>query len=277
MGVFIGFDLDGTLLTDEKMILAKDASKIRRWQEQGHLVAIATGRKYASARHFLESANLSLPIIANNGSAIWDENGHPLYAQGFYEYELNEILEFCNENKIGLVAHIAQRRGIDILTSEKTLPMAESYLSDTMESLGIVDEIQALSDEIVFALVAFCSQKIQEKLKLWCQETKYCNLHILSSRYGRQELIELLPRGAHKADGVMRLCRGKNYEGKTICVGDDFNDATMLIHATRGILMKNHAPGFTPENVMISRACNNHSGAVKAVEEVLRKWGYDED
>ena len=277
MGVLIGFDLDGTLLTDDKAILDEDASKIRHWQERGHLVAIATGRKYGSARGFLEKANLSLPIIANNGSSIWDEEGRPLYAQGFYEHELSEILEFCQEKKIGLVAHIAQRRGVDILTSEKTLPVAKGYLSDTMESLGIVEEFQALTEEIVFALVAFCSEDTQEKLVAWCKETRICNLHILSSRYGRQELIELLPRGVHKADGMLRLCRAKGYEGKTICVGDDFNDGTMLSQATQGILMKNHAPGFSPEDVMVTKKSNNESGAVKAVQEVLRKWGYDED
>ena len=66
----IAIDLDGTLLSGNKMI-SKEA--IRTCQEAGHVVAICTGRSIVDIERLLLEVNLECPIIAENGALIYKD------------------------------------------------------------------------------------------------------------------------------------------------------------------------------------------------------------
>ena len=68
----IAIDLDGTLLSGNKMISKENAEAIRTCQEAGHVVAICTGRSIVDIERLLE-VNLECPIIAENGALIYKD------------------------------------------------------------------------------------------------------------------------------------------------------------------------------------------------------------
>lgn len=66
----ICFDLDGTLLDQDKQLSAANLKMIRQLNDAGHVVSIATGRLYKSAckvRHLIPAW---LEIICSNGAVI---------------------------------------------------------------------------------------------------------------------------------------------------------------------------------------------------------------
>ncbi len=64
----IAIDLDNTLLDDNKEISKENIKFINRLIENGYEIVIATGRRYFSAKSFIQSINKPLTILANNGS-----------------------------------------------------------------------------------------------------------------------------------------------------------------------------------------------------------------
>lgn len=63
-------DLDGTLLHSTHMISERNVTAVKRCQENGDIVVIATGRAAFDAAHLLRLHRLDCPIIGSNGAEI---------------------------------------------------------------------------------------------------------------------------------------------------------------------------------------------------------------
>ena len=59
----IAIDLDGTLLSGNKMISNENAEAIRKCQEAGHVVAICTGRSIIDIERLLLEVNLECQLL----------------------------------------------------------------------------------------------------------------------------------------------------------------------------------------------------------------------
>lgn len=70
----IALDLDGTLLTDNKIISARTKKTIEKAKEQGHIVVISTGRPFRASHAYYKELNLNTPIVNFNGAYVH----HPL-------------------------------------------------------------------------------------------------------------------------------------------------------------------------------------------------------
>ena len=64
----IATDMDGTLLTDEPLILPETADVLRRAAEKGISLSLASGRLPDDASFFAVDANLPMHVIALNGA-----------------------------------------------------------------------------------------------------------------------------------------------------------------------------------------------------------------
>ncbi len=65
----IATDMDGTLLTDEPLILPETADVLRRAAEKGIVLSLASGRLPDDASFFAVDAKLPMHVIALNGAA----------------------------------------------------------------------------------------------------------------------------------------------------------------------------------------------------------------
>ena len=64
----IATDMDGTLLTDEPLILPETADVLRRAAEKGIVLSLASGRLPDDASFFAVDAKLPMHVIALNGA-----------------------------------------------------------------------------------------------------------------------------------------------------------------------------------------------------------------
>ncbi len=74
----IATDLDGTLLNEEHEVSKENIKAIRRAQEQGIEVIVATGRTYFDAVSICKKFGLNTYLISYNGAAIHDKTGQEI-------------------------------------------------------------------------------------------------------------------------------------------------------------------------------------------------------
>jgi len=72
----IVLDLDGTLLTDQKVISPKTKLTLNKALEAGHEVMIATGRPYRSSEPYYKELGLTTPIVNFNGAFVHHPANH---------------------------------------------------------------------------------------------------------------------------------------------------------------------------------------------------------
>lgn len=74
----IALDLDGTLLRSDNTISDYTVETIKKIQNKGHKVVIATGRPYRMALEHYRRLELSTPMISFNGSLthLPEKNGN---------------------------------------------------------------------------------------------------------------------------------------------------------------------------------------------------------
>lgn len=65
-------DMDGTLLSTDKTLSARNADAIMRLRKAGGLFAVATGRVIQATRHYFAPFGLDCPVILCNGGMIYD-------------------------------------------------------------------------------------------------------------------------------------------------------------------------------------------------------------
>ena len=68
-------DFDGTLMRDDKTISDKNREALRNAVDQGHYIALATGRAVSSGRRIAKELGLTRPgcyLVAYNGGTIYD-------------------------------------------------------------------------------------------------------------------------------------------------------------------------------------------------------------
>jgi len=68
------FDVDGTLIGDDKEIKQKTISVIHRLQEKGIFISLATGKTFPSVHGLIKSLNLKEPLILAKGAIIQRPN-----------------------------------------------------------------------------------------------------------------------------------------------------------------------------------------------------------
>lgn len=66
----IVLDLDGTLLTDEKVISPRTKETLLKAKEAGHEIMIATGRPYRATGMYYKELRLTTPIVNFNGAFV---------------------------------------------------------------------------------------------------------------------------------------------------------------------------------------------------------------
>lgn len=97
----ICFDLDGTLLDQEKQISSTNLKMLEKLNAAGHVVSIATGRHYKSAYKVREMIPTNLEIICSNGAVI--ESGGKIIRR-----------DQISPNELEMVYHVTQDHDLSL-------------------------------------------------------------------------------------------------------------------------------------------------------------------
>ena len=94
-------DLDGTLLNSYGEVTENTKEKIKKTQEKGVEIMIASGRPIDSIKTIAEEINSKKYFIAGNGAIIYDiQKEKIIYEKYIPRQKIIEIAKICEENNI---------------------------------------------------------------------------------------------------------------------------------------------------------------------------------
>ena len=272
----IAFDLDGTILHDDKKMSQRSLRALYAAHEKGALIVPATGRIYKGVPAALRLQPFSRYYILINGSKVYDaQTDATLYRA-----------EMPNELTIRLMEHMD---GLDVLydcykddwgyVSRTMYEQAAKYISDQ----GILDLFYRSRTPVA---------DLKEYLKKDGGSVQKAQMHFHDMRAKKRELdvlpslfpevavsssvpsnIEINIREANKGDALLALCSCLGIPPEeTLAFGDGTNDLSMIRAAGCGVAMGN--ADFAVK-AAADTLCddNEHDGLARFLERLIEEEG----
>lgn len=272
----IGFDLDGTLLTDQKELGEYTVQILKRAVEEGIVILPITGRPLCGLPEEVTGLTGLRYAITANGARILDlKNAAVLKEQlvsvetaeknldilGNYD-SLREIYYdgtgYAEREKLEQIDHFFEEG-----------PMAEYVRSTRQPVENLMDKFRKESREVdkvqgVFADLGEREAALDEIRKLE-------GVTITGALHNN---IEVNAAGVDKGNALLWLAQ---YLGiapeETMAFGDGNNDITLLEKAGTGVAMKNGIEEVKHAADRITEKTNDEEGAAKFIETYVLKKG----
>ena len=235
----ISLDIDGTLTNSRKRISPKTRDKLIRFQKNGGIVVLASGRPaegilpHADTLHLREFGGY---ILAYNGGLTIDcKTGKVLFRNSF---PLSIIPDICSVIKDYPVGINTYKDGTILVGNQINTYTEWEARINGMPLQFTTDFAAAVNFDIVKCLLHGDPAVISEL------ET------IFSARFGDQigvfksepYFLELVPKEIDKAASLDKLLHAIGIQtDECIAFGDGFNDISMIRYAGLGIAMSNAA------------------------------------
>lgn len=280
----LALDLDGTLLNSRGKISDENKQAIRRAEEKGVLVTIATGRRFRDARPVAIEAEFNAPVITHNGALL--KYAQSLETVAFSTIKTETVAEILRVgNKFGGDALLsADPHGKGTLyydtVSDKNIPL-QKYIAwsktfhgtEAEDAVHHVENLEDINEKIETVHVSFsgCCEPMSEMRKILENELKD-SVNILATVYPHLDftLLDILPPGASKAHGVNELARLHGFSHENVMsIGDNFNDLEMLEYAGTSVVMGNASPELLEREDFFSTLSNDENGVALAIEKFI--------
>jgi hypothetical protein len=261
----IALDLDGTLLTDNKIISPRTKNTIAKAKEQGHIVVISTGRPFRASYDYYKELSLNTPIVNFNGAYVhhpldssWGTHHSPLELSTAQEI-VRACFDFGVKNVYAEVIDDVYVREID--EDKKHIFEFGSPKIFTGDLLNI------LNDHPTCLLI----DAHDEHSAAIRQHLTDMHAEVIDHRkWGAPwPIIEIVKSGLNKAVGLQKISSHYNIpKERIIAFGDEDNDFEMIEFAGHGIAMGNAIPELK-SLANHTTLTNEEDGIALYLEEVL--------
>jgi Cof subfamily protein (haloacid dehalogenase superfamily) len=234
-------DVDGTLVPEDKIVPPGVIDAIRRAQERGVKVCLATGRPWQATQPFIEATGADAPAILYNGGLVYDFRADRVLwraalPQAVARATLPVLRRYPNTSPMiflhgevyaerltaqtELYAHRDRPLQIETTPSFEGL-LAESPEEDPLKMLivGEPSDLKAM-DEALGALPVAVNRVFSQK-----------------------DYLEILPSGNDKGRALPVLVQAVGVSiAETVAVGDAHNDVAMIKAAGLGVAVETSPP-----------------------------------
>ena len=267
----IAFDMDGTLLDDEKHVLPSTIEAIRAATSAGKVVAIATGRSPSMMLPYRELLPDVPYAICTSGAHLLDlRHDRLLVERNFDSAVIPQLLE-THKGKDVMVEIFSGMEAYDPAGSFERLDRyGLQEFHDTF--VRICYEVGNF-DEWILAHAATIAKYIVHPVvgeDVLDVLARIRERHVpVEVAFSQANSLELSPKGVSKGSALKELCEllGIPIE-RCIAVGDSGNDLEMLRAAGLGIAMGNASQDVLDVAAAVV-ADNNHGGCAEAVYDYL--------
>lgn len=277
----IASDIDGTLITSERVLAHETAETLQAALERGLHILPTTGRSFSSARAFFGFYGLEFPMINLNGAQTtrangtasqmltfpyedilpmmeWLENRHLAYAVIYQDAYYTPALERYRQWTLASLERQAQ----EIRRAQLKQPASDSDIL----SLGYLKPIEELAPcEEVSKMILFPKTAQQQKAFLE-QFGGYEHLQFSSS--GAHN-IEITQKKASKGSALQRYLENRDIKPDEVLVfGDSYNDISMLERFPYSFAMAN-APAEVQAVAQYTAPKNDEHGVAQIIQKYL--------
>ena len=272
----IGFDLDGTLLTDQKELGEYTVQILKRAVEEGIVILPITGRPLCGLPEEVTGLTGLRYAITANGARILDLKNAAVLKEQLVSVETAEkILDILgNYDSLREIYYdgtgYAEREKLEQIDHFfEEGPMAEYVRSTRQPVENLMDKFRKESREVdkvqgVFADLGEREAALDEIRKLE-------GVTITGALHNN---IEVNAAGVDKGNALLWLAQ---YLGiapeETMAFGDGNNDITLLDKAGTGVAMKNGIEEVKHAADRITEKTNDEEGAAKFIETYVLKKG----
>ena len=290
----VAIDLDGTMLDSYGMVTEKTKKTIKKVEEQGVNVIIASGRPIDSIKSIANEIDSKKYFISGNGAIIYDmEKEEIIYEKCMPKEKVLEIIKICEENSIAY----------NVYTEKEILATALKYnvLFYNKENLK-KEESKKTKITIVKDMYEYVKNKEDTNfLKITvCDETKSVfnsiirkfkeikDIEVLDVSHMSRKTIrqgtedfsieyyytEISRANVDKWYAIEYLMENLNLKREEImAIGDNINDKMMIENAGLGIAMEQSTPviKIIADDVAPS---NNDDGVAKILQKYYRNINF---
>lgn len=262
----VAFDLDGTLMGDERKIHPHVQQAIFEARERGVTVTLATGRMFSALLPFARQLGIKAPTLAYQGGWIQrPDDEEPLYRIPLPRDPAETTLSLAQEKGWHTVLYAGGRIYLQELRESpdfyRALLGSDFQLVDGWEVVldgHQVDKVLFVADPPVIPAIGECLRaRLHEQARVFRSHARF---------------IEVVPLGVDKGCGLAWLADHLNVQrSATMAVGDQENDIAMVEWAGVGVAMGNAVPAVQAVADWIAPPLDEHGAAVALRRFVLEE------
>ncbi len=258
----VAVDMDDTLLDDTLKVSPRTCEVIRKAQEQGVIVTIATGRMFSSVVPFAKQLSIEVPVISYNGGMV----RHPSSREMVFHQSLDEV-------SAGRIVEIFRERGWylqsymdDVLYVVERCEKAKFYENLLgIKAVVVGNEFYSMKHEPTKMLSLAKPHEILEIKKVVDQELGEKIFSTTSKAHFLEITHPEVNKGRALAVLAEKLMIGQD---EVMAIGDSNNDYPMIEYAGFGVAMGN-ASDRVKGIAQAVTADNNHDGVAEAIEKYV--------
>ena len=224
------FDLDGTLLDENREISALNRRVIRDLRAQGIKVFLASGRTYMSMLPYYQSLDLDTPIISYNGAKIIYPDGE-ISESKLESQAVNTLVELSRSFQVHLNLYHDETWYTERAQSTEAI-----FYAKTAGLTPVALTLDRLTEGATKALFIAEPEKLSE-VKVAVVERLGDQVAVTSSI---RTFLEVLKRGVNKGQALQHVMRRYEIDLRdVVAFGDGLNDLEMLQEVGLGVAMEN--------------------------------------
>ena len=229
----IAFDLDDTLVREDRTISDDTVAVLRRASAQGIHILPASGRARDSMRPFVERIGCAECYISCNGAEVWDAKTHALLKRETLPVALaREVAEFaedrdCYAQTYSETGFFYSREGEYARAYAESAMLTGKYVGDLAAFITVPTTKILMMDEPgkIAHMLAEARERFSGRAAVTCSKPYFLEINPLRATKG----IALQWCGDHLGFALENA----------VAFGDSLNDLSMLEAAGLGIAMGN--------------------------------------
>lgn len=259
-GLVLCADVDGTLINEENKVPKENLEAIKYFQAHGGKFTIASGRVPEAIVPVLPGLSLDFPCICQNGC-------------GIYDFEKNAYISTVPVGRdaarvVKEIRALSPNSGIEVMCPEGIYVVKNNFATErhlTYEKIGAryADSLEEVTSEWIKILFADDPEeitKIQETMRDSESHKEYSIVR--THRY----YYEIFDKNANKGNALKTLCRLCNIDMKNvIAVGDNDNDAPLLLAAGKSAAVKNASKEASMAADIVLSRTNSESAVAELI------------
>ncbi|GEL76732.1 Cof-type HAD-IIB family hydrolase [Tenuibacillus multivorans] len=221
----IFFDIDGTLLDQDKQLPKSTKQAIATLKKEGHEVAIATGRAPFMFRELREELGIDTYVSYNGQYVVL--RGEVIFKNPLNKVALDGLTDLAVSNNHPVVY-------MDHEDMKANVPEHE-YIHESIASLKI-DKLPGhdpnYKDRVLYQALLFCEKGEEQPYQNKFDEFEFTRWHPFS--------VDIIPAGGSKAEGIEKIIEQLGIPKENqVAFGDALNDLEMLNQIEHSFAMGN--------------------------------------
>lgn len=258
-------DVDGTLVTHDKVLTARAISSVARLREAHVLFAITSGRPPKGMKMLVDALDLSEPISAFNGGVVINPDYSVIASHLLSSDVAAEVIRLIGEHGLDVWLYsdtdwyVRDSNAPHVAREQWTVKFSPTVVSDLEAHLDHVVKIVGVSDNL--PAVARCEKEMQ----VWGGAR-------MSAERSQPYYLDVTHPDANKGEVVLMLSQLLAIPPEQIAtIGDMPNDVLMFQKSGVSISMGNASEEVQKAATYVSTS-NDEEGFANAMEQfVLRK------